>query len=148
MTINKQNGKIGILVGGGPAPGINGVIAAATIEAIEHRASACSASMTVSRWWLARNDVGHVKELAVDNVLRIHFDGGSILRTARENPTKKRTRRRWLMWLSALPETARELVPGDHRRRRHGFQAPARWPRKRYLTRRDPACFSACAEDD
>ena len=36
MTINKQNGKIGILVGGGPAPGINGVIHSATIEAINN----------------------------------------------------------------------------------------------------------------
>ena len=36
MTMNKQNGKIGILVGGGPAPGINGVIHSATIEAISN----------------------------------------------------------------------------------------------------------------
>ena len=31
-----SDGKFGILVGGGPAPGINGVIAAATIEAINN----------------------------------------------------------------------------------------------------------------
>jgi hypothetical protein len=30
-----HSGKVGILVGGGPALGINGVIAAATIEAIK-----------------------------------------------------------------------------------------------------------------
>jgi 6-phosphofructokinase len=29
-----SKGRLGILVGGGPAPGINGVIAAATIEGI------------------------------------------------------------------------------------------------------------------
>ena len=29
-----SRGRLGILVGGGPAPGINGVIAAATIEGI------------------------------------------------------------------------------------------------------------------
>ena len=29
-----KRGKLGILVGGGPAPGINGVISAATIEGI------------------------------------------------------------------------------------------------------------------
>ena len=33
---NKAKGKLGILVGGGPAPGINGVIGAATIEAINN----------------------------------------------------------------------------------------------------------------
>ncbi len=36
MALNKQGNKIGILVGGGPAPGINGVIHAATIEAISN----------------------------------------------------------------------------------------------------------------
>ena len=47
MTINKQTGGIGILVGGGPAPGINGVIAAATIEA-STTARRSSASTTAS----------------------------------------------------------------------------------------------------
>ena len=31
-----NKGRLGILVGGGPAPGINGVIAAATIEGINN----------------------------------------------------------------------------------------------------------------
>ena len=35
MTKSALGGKIGILVGGGPAPGINGVISSVTIEAIE-----------------------------------------------------------------------------------------------------------------
>ena len=34
MANGTKRGKLGILVGGGPAPGINGVIAAATIEGI------------------------------------------------------------------------------------------------------------------
>jgi len=34
MTSMMKRGKLGILVGGGPAPGINGVISAATIEGI------------------------------------------------------------------------------------------------------------------
>ena len=33
-NIHMSKGRLGILVGGGPAPGINGVIAAATIEGI------------------------------------------------------------------------------------------------------------------
>jgi len=77
---------LGILVGGGPAPGINGVIAAATIEAIEQGKRVVGIYDGFK--WLARNDVGHVKELTIDDVSRIHFEGGSILRTSRENPTK------------------------------------------------------------
>ncbi len=79
-------GTIAILVGGGPAPGINGVIAAATIEAIEQGKRVVGIYDGFK--WLARNDVGHVKELTIDDVSRIHFQGGSILRTSRENPTK------------------------------------------------------------
>ena len=33
-SIGQHRGKLAILVGGGPAPGINGVISAATIEGI------------------------------------------------------------------------------------------------------------------
>ena len=34
MKDSRQQGKLAILVGGGPAPGINSVIASATIEAV------------------------------------------------------------------------------------------------------------------
>src|SRR3970040_91462 len=75
-----------ILVGGGPAPGINGVIAAATIEASNRgvRVLGCYDGFK----WLARGDTGHVIEREIGDVSRIHFDGGSILRTSRENPAK------------------------------------------------------------
>lgn len=82
----RRQETIAILVGGGPAPGINGVIAAATIEAIEQGKRVLGVYDGFK--WLARNDVGHVKELAIEDVSRIHFQGGSILRTSRENPTK------------------------------------------------------------
>ena len=36
MANSEPNGRLALLVGGGPAPGINGVISAATIEAINH----------------------------------------------------------------------------------------------------------------
>ena len=36
MIYESEHGKLGILVGGGPAPGINGVIHAATIEALNN----------------------------------------------------------------------------------------------------------------
>jgi 6-phosphofructokinase 1 len=77
---------LGIVVGGGPAPGINGVIAAATIEAANN-------GMRVLGFldgfrWLAAGDTNHVEPLTIDRVSRIHFTGGSILRTSRENPGK------------------------------------------------------------
>ncbi len=78
--------RLGILVGGGPAPGINGVIAAATIEAIN---SGCDVVGILDGYrWLIRGDTTHVKALTIEDVSRIHFTGGSILRTSRTNPAK------------------------------------------------------------
>jgi ATP-dependent phosphofructokinase / diphosphate-dependent phosphofructokinase len=81
------NKQIGILVGGGPAPGINGVISAITLEARTraHRVIGIYDGFQ----WLMRGDTNHVKELDHDDVSRIHFQGGSILNTSRANPTKK-----------------------------------------------------------
>jgi 6-phosphofructokinase 1 len=77
---------LGILVGGGPAPGINGVIAAATIEAIN---SGCDVIGLLDGYrWIALGDTAHVKRLEIEDVSRIHFTGGSILRTSRTNPAK------------------------------------------------------------
>src|SRR5688572_13715155 len=78
--------KLAILVGGGPAPGINSVIGAATIRA-------CLSGIEVvgirdGFKWLMNGDVDHVQELTIDTVSRLHFRGGSYLRTARANPTK------------------------------------------------------------
>jgi 6-phosphofructokinase len=77
---------LAILVGGGPAPGINAVIAAATIEARNHglRVLGCYDGFK----WLAQGDTEHVVELEINDTSRIHFDGGSIIRTSRTNPTK------------------------------------------------------------
>src|SRR5215470_14184083 len=79
--------SVGILVGGGPAPGINGVISALTLEARSraHRVVGIYDGFQ----WLMAEDTGHVKELDHDDVSRIHFQGGSILNTSRANPTKK-----------------------------------------------------------
>ena len=85
MTINKQNGKIGILVGGGPAPGINGVIHAATIEAISNGLEVFGIYEGFKHL-MEGKAVG--VPLTIADVSRIHLDGGSILRTARANPTK------------------------------------------------------------
>ena len=85
MPINKQNGKIGILVGGGPASGINGVIHAATIEAISNGLEVIGIYDGFKH--LMEGKVVGVP-LTIANVSRIHLDGGSILRTARANPTR------------------------------------------------------------
>ncbi|MBM4440137.1 MAG: 6-phosphofructokinase [Candidatus Rokubacteria bacterium] len=77
---------LAILVGGGPAPGINAVIAAATIEARNAglRVLGCYDGFK----WLVQGDTAHVVELDINDLSRIHFEGGSILRTSRTNPTK------------------------------------------------------------
>src|SRR5262245_10170963 len=86
-SASRQNDNLGILVGGGPAPGINGVISAITLEA-RTRARRVIGIYHGSQWLMNR-DATHVKELDHDDVSRIHFQGGSILNTSRANPTKK-----------------------------------------------------------
>jgi 6-phosphofructokinase len=78
--------KLGILVGGGPAPGINSVIGAATIRA-------CLSGIPVigirdGFQWLMRGELKYARPLDIEAVSRIHFRGGSCLGTARANPTK------------------------------------------------------------
>lgn len=79
-------GKLGILVGGGPAPGINGVIGAAAIEAINNGLEVYGLENGFK--WLCRGDSSHVRKLEISDVSRIHFESGSILGTARDNPKK------------------------------------------------------------
>src|SRR5512144_2705291 len=78
--------RLGILVGGGPAPGINSVIAAATIRANLEGVDVLGIEEGFA--WLMRGDIAHAHELTIETVSRIHFRGGSTLGTARENPTK------------------------------------------------------------
>ncbi|HTV62249.1 MAG TPA: diphosphate--fructose-6-phosphate 1-phosphotransferase [Verrucomicrobiae bacterium] len=81
-----SKGRLGILVGGGPAPGINGVIAAATIEGINNGFEVIGFRDGFK--WLAQGDVHQCKPLSIRDVSGIHLRGGSILGTARTNPTK------------------------------------------------------------
>ncbi len=85
-----SRGNIGILVGGGPAPGLNGVIAAVTIEA--RRSKLNVYGIMDGYKWLVKGDeaefMQNVRELRISDVSRIHYDGGSILRTSRTNPAK------------------------------------------------------------
>jgi ATP-dependent phosphofructokinase / diphosphate-dependent phosphofructokinase len=77
---------LGILVGGGPAPGINAVISAATIEALNEGFDVIGIRDGFKH--LVRRDLSGLRPLAIDDVSRVHLLGGSILGTSRENPTK------------------------------------------------------------
>jgi 6-phosphofructokinase 1 len=79
---------MGILVGGGPAPGINGVISAATIEAVTNGVDVLG--FLEGFRYLVDGDGSHIRWLRIEDVSRIHFQGGSILLTSRTNPTKRR----------------------------------------------------------
>jgi 6-phosphofructokinase 1 len=87
LSSSSRNQNVGILVGGGPAPGINGVISAVTLEA-RNRAHTVI-GLYEGFQWLMKGETTHVKELDYEDVSRIHFLGGSILNTSRANPTKK-----------------------------------------------------------
>ena len=78
--------RLGILVGGGPAPGINAVISAATIEALNQRFEVIGIRDGFKR--LLQRDRSALRPLTIDDVSRVHLEGGSILGTSRENPTK------------------------------------------------------------
>src|SRR3972149_9920981 len=77
---------LAMLVGGGPAPGINGVIASATIEAIKRGLRVLG--LRDGFRWLVKGDTSHAAELTIADVSRIHLTGGSILRTSRTNPAR------------------------------------------------------------
>ena len=79
---------LAILVGGGPAPGINGVIRSVTIEAINSGLNVIGIYDGFE--YLSKGDSSHVTELRIEDVSRIHFDGGSILHTSRVNPAKSK----------------------------------------------------------
>ena len=83
--MSTSRGRIGILVGGGPAPGINSVISAATIEAINRGYEVVGIIDGFSG--LMNGGPEKFRNLYISDVSRIHNQGGSILRTSRANPT-------------------------------------------------------------
>ncbi|HYC00836.1 MAG TPA: diphosphate--fructose-6-phosphate 1-phosphotransferase [Candidatus Limnocylindrales bacterium] len=82
-------GKLAILVGGGPAPGINSVIGAATIRSRLEGVEVLGLPDGFEH--VMEGDVSEVRSLDIDDVSRIHFRGGSILGISRANPTKSNT---------------------------------------------------------
>jgi 6-phosphofructokinase 1 len=81
----ERHKKLAILVGGGPAPGINSVIGAATIRAALEGMDVVGVRDGFSR--LMHGDIEHMMPLTIDVVSRIHFRGGSHIGISRSNPT-------------------------------------------------------------
>lgn len=83
-----QPKRIAILCAGGPAPGLNSVVGAATIRAIQHGYEVLGLKDGFK--WIMRGDTSHIEHLTIDKVSRIHLRGGSVIGIARDNPTKNK----------------------------------------------------------
>jgi 6-phosphofructokinase len=83
--------KLGILCGGGPAPGMNSVISAATIEA---RNSGWDVLGIMDGFeHLIEGRIEEARPLSITDVSRIHIQGGSMIRTSRQPDGARRGRR-------------------------------------------------------
>ncbi len=85
--MNRQRGRVGILMGGGPAPGINSAISSVTIEAVNRGYEVIGILDGFSHLMEGRADM--VRPLKIEDVSQIHYRGGSIIRTSRANPTRR-----------------------------------------------------------
>ena len=92
MAEPTSRNKLAIVVGGGPAPGINGVISSVTIEAVNQGLEVLGIrdgfKNLVSDKFHA-DDATHLKRLTIPDVAPYYQRGGSILGTSRTNPTKE-----------------------------------------------------------
>ncbi len=79
--------KIGILTGGGPAPGFNGVINGVTLSALARGWQVVGITQGYANLISGNTDACQL--LTADSVAGIETRGGSVLRTSRANPTKK-----------------------------------------------------------
>ena len=80
------NHRLGILVGGGPAPGINSALSAAVIGAVRAGLGVVGILDGFQHLMQGRTDM--VRPLDIPDVSRIHFQGGSMIRTSRANPAR------------------------------------------------------------
>ena len=104
--------KIGILVGGGPAPGTNGVIAAVAIEAF--KVGCTPVGFHDGFEWLAERYTDEQHEMTIEEVSRIHLDGGVVLGTSRADITRDpRTTENAVAALQKLGIEALVAIGGD-----------------------------------
>jgi len=80
-----QRKKLAILVGGGPAPGINSVIGAATIRSVLEGVDVLGIRDGFE--WISHGNIEHIRPLTIEEVSRIHLRGGSYIGISRANPT-------------------------------------------------------------
>jgi 6-phosphofructokinase len=78
--------RLAILVGGGPAPGINSVISAATIRSRLEDVEVLGIRDGFE--WIMQGNIDRVFPLEIEQVSRIHFRGGSHIGISRANPTR------------------------------------------------------------
>lgn len=81
MTTDTKTTRIAVLASGGPAPGINSVINAVTIEAINLGWEVYGVRQGYKG--LVDDDL---RPLSLDDVAWIHFEGGAVLGMSRTNP--------------------------------------------------------------
>jgi ATP-dependent phosphofructokinase / diphosphate-dependent phosphofructokinase len=86
VLLPMTSSNLAILVGGGPAPGINSVIGAATIRAVLSNVEPLGIHDGFR--WLMEGDTSHVEPLTIAETSRIHFRGGSVIGVSRANPSK------------------------------------------------------------
>ena len=101
---------LGLIVGGGPAPGINGVISSATIEAINQGKKVVGIVGGFHPLFEGNKD--SIIPLTIDDVSRLHAKGGSILRTSRDAPEKRQTE---IQNPDAHLETDRDKISDNNR---------------------------------
>jgi 6-phosphofructokinase 1 len=112
MSSGSQNGRLALLVGGGPAPGINGVISAATIEARNHGLEVIGFQNGFR--WLMQGDDRQWRPLDIADVKDYALRGGSILGTSRDNPAKSEAAMTAVLGvLRRLGVTALVTIGGD-----------------------------------
>src|SRR5207245_2702358 len=86
MVNGTRINKLGLLVGGGPAPGINGVISAVTIEAVNNGIQVYGIRNGFKE--LVAGKTEGIRRLSIEDVKDLALRGGSMLGTSRTNPTK------------------------------------------------------------
>jgi 6-phosphofructokinase 1 len=112
MSSRPQNGRLALLVGGGPAPGINGVISAATIEARNNGLEVIGFQDGFR--WLMQADDQKWRPLDIADVKDHALRGGSLLGTSRDNPAKSESAMAAVLGaLRRLGVTALVTIGGD-----------------------------------
>ncbi len=104
--------RIGVLVGGGPAPGTNGVIAAVAIEGLNRGCTVLGFHDGFE--WLAQHFTDEQHALSIQEVSRIHLRGGTILGTSRTDAARdSQTLDNTIAALNKLKVEALVVIGGD-----------------------------------